>query len=66
LSRWAKTITLSTIEPNLSILVRQDKDRLTVVRDDGDGTSLLIGMDSRSTNFFCVEDFEGSGKRLNN
>jgi hypothetical protein len=50
---------------SFNIGTKEDKDRLTVVRDDGDGTSLLIGMDSRSTNFFYVEDFEGSRKRLN-
>ena len=50
---------------SFNIGTKEDKDRLTVVRDDRDGTSLLIGMDSRSTNFFYVEDFEGSGKRLN-
>jgi hypothetical protein len=50
---------------SFNIGTKEDKDRLTFVRDDGDGTSLFIGMDSRSTNFFYVEDFEGSGKRLN-
>jgi hypothetical protein len=50
---------------SFNVGTKEDKDRRTVVRDDGDGTSLLIGMDSRSTNFFYVEDFDGSGKRLN-
>jgi hypothetical protein len=37
---------------SFNIGTKEDKDRLAVVRDDGDGTSILIGIDSRSTNLF--------------
>jgi hypothetical protein len=50
---------------SFNVGTQEDKDRLTVVQDDGDGTMLLIGMKSRSIDFFCVENFEGGGKRLN-
>jgi hypothetical protein len=45
---------------SLNICTREDKDKLTVVRDDGDGTALLIGVDSRSKAYIAVEAFEGS------